>query len=42
MNYTKPEISELGPAAIVIQGTKNINSDAPGQLAVASDCEFDD
>jgi hypothetical protein len=42
MNYIKPAITELGPAPVLIQGTKSIDSDAPGQLAVQMDCEFED
>jgi hypothetical protein len=42
MNYVKPEITELGSAPMLIQGTKSINLDAPGQLAVPCDCEFED
>ena len=42
MNYNKPEITELGPASMLVQGTKSINSDQPGQLARPKDCEFED
>ena len=42
MNYNKPEITDLGPASMLVQGTKSINSDQPGQLALPKDCEFED
>jgi hypothetical protein len=42
VTYIKPEVTELGPAPIVIQGTKIQDSDFPGRLAVPADCEFED
>ena len=41
MTYNKPEITELGNAAELIQGSKSINQDLSGPVG-ASDCELDD
>lgn len=41
MTYSKPEITELGNAAQLIQGSKNTLRDVSGPIG-ASDCELDD
>jgi len=44
MNYSKPEITVLGSAALVIQGSTSKNSELvdPSIPLTASDCELDD
>ncbi len=42
MNYTKPEITELGDASRTIQGGKNFPGDPGSQPVSGADCEFDD
>jgi len=45
MNYSKPEVTLLGPAALKIQGSgrKNTDPNPPhDQTRDAGDCELDD
>ena len=41
MNYEKPELTEIGEASRVIEGSKLISGEN-GALQVPADCEFGD
>ncbi len=44
MNYSKPEVTALGPASLLIQGTLSSGKiqDPDLTFVYASDCELDD
>jgi hypothetical protein len=43
MTYSKPEVTILGDAALVIQGSKSSQLDqGTSQTLQMADCEFDD
>jgi len=42
MDYNKPEVTDLGDAAVLIQGSKSALGDGGGEQLAILDCELDD
>jgi len=42
MNYSKPEVTVLGDASVVIQGQKQSVGDSSITPVLQADCELDD